>query len=212
MRFIYFWKSNRYRSFIATLVVFLGFGLTACQLPNSTKGSLSGVQQPVPDPKPNLDPTSFYTGPSEVANYVGKFIGDAAIQGVEVISNMDHPKLEIQISSLSSYGSSVIGLCESGPALRRVTFDPTFWNAVDDTQRELLTHHELGHCVLGRPHRSDLLPTGAYASIMYPIIMRDSTYTSNYAYYQSELYTQAEQSPSGAFGDPNRVQVHICGE
>jgi hypothetical protein len=121
---------------------------------------------------------------------------------------MKNPTLQIQIGSLAAYGSGVIGLCESGGNQRRVTFDPGFWNSVSDTQKELLAHHELGHCVLYRAHRSDTLSGGAYASIMYPIIMSPSTYTSNYNYYQEELFTWSANQLSSL--DTSKVTVHVC--
>ena len=128
------------------------------------------------------------------------------LQGVDVTADVSNPKLTIRIASLDSRGSSTIGLCETGGGLRRVTFDPDFWNSVSETQRELLAHHELGHCVLYRGHRSELLSTGKYASIMYPIIMSSSTYMANYDYYQNELCTQAVQQ----MPDPTQSSVHVC--
>jgi len=109
---------------------------------------------------------------------------------------------------LSAYGSSVIGLCETGGGKRRVTFSTSFWNSVSETQRELLAHHELGHCVLYRGHRTTLLSNGAYASLMYPIIMGSSTYLNNYNYYQQELFSQAASDEGGV--DPNVSTIHIC--
>ena len=174
---------------------------TATPAPSATP-----APKPTTTPSPTPTGSDLYTGPAEVEKYILKFIDDAKIQGVDVLPDMKNPKLEIQLASLSSYGSSVIGLCESGTDMRRVTFSPSFWDSVDETQRELLAHHELGHCVLYRAHRTDLLSSGEYASIMYPIIMSDSTYLNNYAYYQQELFTQTELSQQAAIG----IQTHIC--
>lgn len=174
---------------------------------------------PMPSPTVSVTPSpvptgsDLYTGPAEVEPYVQKFIADALIQGVNVLPDMTNPKLQIRIASLDAYGSSVIGLCETGGGLRRVTFDPDFWNSVSDTQKELVAHHELGHCVLYRPHRSTLLSSGAYASIMYPIIMSSSSYQNNYAYYQEELFTYGSSSLESfaqAGTDPDHVVTHIC--
>lgn len=163
---------------------------------------------PSPTITPSPTPTSgpIYSGPAELEKYVLKFVDDAKIQGKNVLPDMKNPMLTIQIKSLDQYGSTVIGLCESGGGQRRVTFDPDFWNVVSETQRELLVHHELGHCVLYRPHRSDLLSTGKYASIMYPVIMTSSTYTSNFNYYQNELFTFE------ALEDKTAPKVHICNQ
>ncbi len=161
---------------------------------------------PSPIPTPTSDPTDFYTGPEGVAPYVGKFISDGALQGVDVIPDMSGPKLTIRIASLNSYGSSVIGLCETGGGLRRVTYDPDFWNSVSDTQRELLSHHELGHCVLYRGHDTTLRSGGSYDSIMYPIIMGSSTYLNGYDHYQQELFSLSAQAPVSA----TAIKTHIC--
>jgi len=108
---------------------------------------------------------------------------------VDLTEDLEQFPVTIQIGSLDHYGSGVIGLCETGYGLRRVTLDPDFWNNVSNTQKELLMHHELGHCILYRAHRTSLLSSGAEASIMYPIIMASSTYLNDYNYYQNELFT-----------------------
>ncbi len=165
----------------------------------------SGTSTPAP-----TDVSGLYTGSADFATYVSKFVSDGAIQNVDVVPGMGNPKLEIQLGDLSAYGQYVIGLCESGGGMKRVTFSTTFWNSVDETQRELLAHHELGHCVLGRPHRNDLLPSGEVASIMYPVIMSNATYQGNYDYYQNELFTQAETSQATTTPDSDGVTRHIC--
>ena len=169
------------------------------------------VSDPNPDPAATPAPVptgQYYIGPAEVEKYVLKFINDASLQGINVIPDMDSPKLEIRIASLDSYGSSTIGLCETGSNRRRVTFDPDFWNSVSETQKELLAHHELGHCVLYRGHRSETLSTGKYASIMYPIIMSTATYTANYAYYQEELFTYNALALEDM--ETNMNTTHVC--
>lgn len=160
---------------------------------------------PTTEPAPTAPTTDLYTGPADVAKYVQKFIDDARLQGVDVLPDMKGPKLEIRVASLDSWGSSTIGLCETSGSMRRVTFDPDFWNQVSETQRELLAHHEFGHCILYRGHRSDTLSGGAYASIMYPIIMSSSMYTNNRDYYLEELFSYGAMDPGGA------ENVHICG-
>ncbi len=198
---------------------------TPTQTPTSTPTS---IPTPTPTvtatPTPTSTPTggALYNGPEEVAKFVQKFVDDAKIQGVDVLPTFKAHPLTIQVASLASFGSSVIGLCEYSGTTRRVTFSPNFWNSVSDTQKELLTHHELGHCILGRAHRNDLLTGGAYASIMYPIIMSTASYNSNYDYYQKELFTWSATaatasaissnrlSPTDATENPNQSGRHIC--
>lgn len=162
---------------------------------------------PTPSATPPPNAADLYTGPEEVGSYVVKFVEDAQAQGRNVLDDMKNPNLEIQIASLGNYGSSVIGLCESSGNMRRVTLAPEFWNSASETQKELLVHHELGHCVLYRPHNSSTLSSGDYASIMYPIIMSSSMYMNNYDYYQKELFSQALMAGRV---DPNASVTHIC--
>jgi hypothetical protein len=205
--------------------VFAAFALTAATLtacngsdsssnaltlaPGSDPSKVPTQPVPIPSPDPSGSPAptgKLYSGPAEVEKYVVKFVDDAKAHGVNVLPNMSNPTLTIQFASLSSYGSSVIGLCETTGSLRRVTFSPTFWNSASETQRELLAHHELGHCVLYRPHKTSLLSSGAYASIMYPIILASSTYLGNQEYYLNELYTSSVMESAGEAV----TGVHVC--
>ena len=170
---------------------------------------------PVPDPPPSPLPSTLYKGPKGLEKYVLKFIDDAKVQGIDVVPELTSPQLEIQIASLNAWGSSVIGLCQTGSGVRKVTFDPDFWNSVSETQREQLAHHELGHCMLYRGHRTAVLSTGKPASLMYPSIFSSSTYMAGYDYYLSELFGQAlvEESSSllnSSDGDRLTPRVHIC--
>ena len=178
----------------------------------SSSPSTTPSASPTPSPSTSPDASGLYSGPAELEPYVSKFVADGTAQGVDVTPDMDNPKLTIQVSDLSSYGSSVIGLCESGSNMRRVTFSPSFWNSASETQRLLLAHHELGHCVLYRPHDTALLSDGNYASIMYPIIMASSVYLNNEAYYQQELYsTAAGQAAAGrAAATSGEIKTDIC--
>lgn len=205
----------------AALAVVMGFGLSACKGESTSKvlepdwiHNTEPTPKESPEPTPSGSPTDLYTGPAEVAKYVQKFIDDGKAQGVDVIPDMASPKLQIRIASLDSWGSSVIGLCETG-GLRRVTFDPDFWNSVSETQREILAHHELGHCVLYRGHNSKTLLSGAVASIMYPQIMASSTYLNNIGYYLDELFSYAGQAPAQlaarqAAASVEKPQSHVC--
>jgi hypothetical protein len=168
---------------------------------------------PTPSPSPPTIPVSeLYEGDAAFAPYVEKFVADAALQGVDLVAEMRADPVVIQMGSLDYLGSGVIGLCETGYGGRTVTLDPDFWGRISDTQDELLMHHELGHCILYRPHRSTLLSTGREASIMNPIIMSSSTYQGNYAYYQNELFTYwtAQTSARTASPEEGGPAQHIC--
>ena len=49
---------------------------------------------------------------------------------------------------------------------RRITLDQTFWEQSSDAMKEYIVFHELGHCVLNRPHTEDSFSNGVCNSIM----------------------------------------------
>ena len=54
----------------------------------------------------------------------------------------------------------------------KITIDPDAWEAYDDTDRELLIYHELGHCALEiSGHDNGVLYNGCPASIMNEYMM-----------------------------------------
>ena len=180
-------------------------------LPSPVPSPTSTVT-PVPLPSPGVPTSQLYSGDAALAKYVQKFVDDAAKQGVALTAGMKANPVKIKIGSLDYLGAWVIGLCETGYGSRTVTFDPDFWNSVSETQRELLAHHELGHCILYRPHLTTLLSNGAEKSIMYPYIMSSSTYLNNYDYYQQELFS-GYGARSSLFESPDpseEVTQHVC--
>lgn len=49
---------------------------------------------------------------------------------------------------------------------KRVVVDQSFWNSASTLQREMVVFHELGHCVLNRPHLDDARTDGSCVSMM----------------------------------------------
>lgn len=62
------------------------------------------------------------------------------------------------------------------------------WNLNSPVQQKLVLFHELGHCVLGRPHRDDLLPDGLPASMMNAHNVGARIYAHDPDYYLCELF------------------------
>jgi hypothetical protein len=122
--------------------------------------------------------TPIYIEPN-VAPYVNSF---ESITGIKVNISIRFAKQE----------SSVVGVCfMSNFKGENIELDPDFWNSSDDMEREELVFHELGHCVLMRDHKDDVInDTNGYvlpASIMYPYVMDSATYSLNRDYYIREL-------------------------
>jgi hypothetical protein len=72
-----------------------------------------------------------------------------------------------------------------------ITIRESYWRNITDAAREQLMFHELGHCLLNRDHRADLLKYGFYSlpvSVMYPSMFSDTLYSPNRAYYLRELF------------------------
>lgn len=114
------------------------------------------------------------------------------------------------MTEIPGYGTSVIGLCTSyGSGVNDVQIRGSWWNQVSETQRMLLVHHELGHCVLYRGHRSATDSSGIPLSIMYPSILPSSTFNSRKPAYLNELFTYGWSPGAGQ----ERIETtHICGE
>lgn len=49
---------------------------------------------------------------------------------------------------------------------KRVVVDQSFWISASALQREMVVFHELGHCVLNRPHLDDARTDGSCVSMM----------------------------------------------
>jgi len=69
-----------------------------------------------------------------------------------------------------------------------ITVNASIWSRLPNSQREQLLFHELGHCVLGRQHRTDTI-NGVPNSIMYPSLVTEFDYQNNRNYYIHELLT-----------------------
>lgn len=180
---------------------------------------------PKPSPKPTVTPSPTGTPVSvrdlftasdavhvEVDEYVASFIAEGKALGLDIAKMFKSgPKLKMQIGSLDQYGAGVIGLCSTGSGSRVLTLDPDFFNRSQGKQQnQLLVSHELGHCILYRPHRADVgiipdqLAHRHEFSIMYPLIMGSLQYTTHKPYYDEELYTELSLD-----GEP---QTYVCGE
>jgi hypothetical protein len=81
------------------------------------------------------------------------------------------------------------GVCEiKGSETPEVTINKDAWNDMTVEEQKELLYHEMGHCVLKRKHRSDLLKDGSPASIMNPYTMDNYTFVKYEAYYVQELF------------------------
>jgi len=85
----------------------------------------------------------------------------------------------------------VMGFCKWGHSgTPEIVISFYHWDYITtDLEKESLVFHELGHCVLDRRHREDVLDNMAPASIMYPFALSHNVYYNNHQYYIEELFS-----------------------
>ena len=70
-----------------------------------------------------------------------------------------------------------------------IRVNQTAWNGMTESERQLLLNHELGHCILGRVHKNDLLqPAEIPASLMNSYAIDSDLYVTHKDYYDGELF------------------------
>lgn len=80
----------------------------------------------------------------------------------------------------------IAGRCITGPSII-VEIDYTLWFSRDKNFRDAVMWHELGHCILGRPHNDMILPSGIPVSVMNTYVIRSEIFEANRDYYMREL-------------------------
>lgn len=82
--------------------------------------------------------------------YVNEFNSYVSSYGTTVINK----GIYYNFGDLSSLPGHVLGKCVSYKNDNIVFIDPTFWASASDWDRRSVVFHELGHCILGRSHRT----------------------------------------------------------
>lgn len=113
--------------------------------------------------------------------------------------------------------SDTVGLCNY--FLKKVTIDKQYWKRLNNTRREALIFHELGHCTLFRGHtdmkeddgtieykienflftigvfeKKGYLPDGCPASMMHPYMFGTSCLKKHRQYYIDELFNPSDHN------------------
>ena len=102
--------------------------------------------------------------------------------------------------SLEYYQKDSVAICiiyRSGN--KEIKVDRGYWIISDETVKEQLIFHELGHCALGRQHKNELMIVNEYSeqtympqSIMYPSSFGGQLYYILREYYISELLDESK--------------------
>ncbi|MEL6389759.1 MAG: sigma-70 family RNA polymerase sigma factor [Bacteroidota bacterium] len=96
----------------------------------------------------------------ELATYFDTFKDEAELRGIEI------EDFFFEISGVLTDLPNASGQCASGQTRRELRVDQTYWNRVNDTKREFLIFHELGHCYLDLRHDDESDEHGRCLSIM----------------------------------------------
>lgn len=86
--------------------------------------------------------------PDELGKYVDEFFLQANLRGMKM--NVEDYDFEIKFKPIEDY--KILGSCN--PWNSSIKLDPDKWERLDEQKREWLVFHELGHCLLQRPHRN----------------------------------------------------------
>jgi len=137
--------------------------------------AMGGKKPDIPQPPPNgaTAPEVYETrfrsyGQTYGADYVGKTIA----------------------YSFGSFFGSTIGMCSYNSSGRNsIKYSSSAWGRNSDTFREMLSFHELGHCLLGRGHKNAKHSDGSPESLMNSFIFNEKTYLANKDRYLKELFT-----------------------
>lgn len=115
---------------------------------------------------------------SDLQPWLNQFIADGSAYGLQF--NTD--KLTVQFGDLTH---PIAGECSmDGDGNGVVTIDKTYWDEMEsDEYKQIVTYHELGHCLLFRGHVAN------YTSIMNAYIISDETFYDNKSELLTELFT-----------------------
>ena len=148
-------------------------------------------------------PPKVYEVPALIQPYIDDFIAEAAKRGQNLV--IDDLKVEF---STNLQNGDAAGLCtfanENNAA--KIQLDTTSSNWQNNaSSREALIFHELGHCILNRPHRDDILSNGNFASMMRAKgeqVFGGSLNNFKRDYYLDELFDENTPEPDWAKNIP----------
>lgn len=121
---------------------------------------------------------------SELMPIVQIFLNEGMKRGLYYSVN----EIDIVYDTLKS---PKVGVCEKSidgmnKLYRKIKVDRTYW-MYNQVMREQLMTHELGHCILNRPHISTY-KYGLPVSVMNPYVLDEWEFRVNRTYYYNELF------------------------
>jgi hypothetical protein len=125
----------------------------------------------------------------ELLVYLSRFINDASDH------NVGYSESPIQLVFSDDLGGSA-GRCSKDKHIRnlkketqlKVQILKSYWDNLNDNDKELLMYHELGHCLLNREHNEIILSDGSPKSIMRSHLIEGFYTDVSKPYYLLELF------------------------
>ncbi len=150
--------------------------------------------------------------PTEVSNinvdeafepYVNSFIQEGAKRGYDI--DFSDTGLSIVFGNIVNASASCTEIAGHDSGSHQILVNKDAWHTLNDSLRERLIFHELGHCELNRVHRNDKFEDGSWKSIMRgdPLSEADEKLPIPYFgfrkdYYINELFEESVSLPDWA--------------
>jgi len=137
----------------------------------------------------------------EILHHVDTFVQEAKERGIDLQSQVESLSFEFH-DELIFDGKDFCGyvpLTQDGAYSKNVLFalEGKCWGDRTRLEHEALIFHELGHAVLDRVHKENLLANGSKASIMNsePSSLYGETTENKRVYYIDELFDSTTPAP-----------------
>lgn len=135
--------------------------------------------------------------------YVNAFIQEGAKRGHTI--DFEDTGLSVVFGNIPTASASCLEIGGSDHGSHQIIVNKSTWETLNDTLRERLIFHELGHCELNRIHKNDKLADGSWKSMMRgdPLPQIDEPLPVPYfgfrrAYYIDELFDADTPLPDWA--------------
>lgn len=204
-----------------TILLLATVVLTSCKPKAAFEYDNPSLDMAIPD-----DSISEFskTSIAEVDFYKDEFVNLASTYNYTVIKKT----LYSAKKDLRNLPGHILGQCITFDDANLIVVDKTFWATASDFNKRSLIFHELGHCLLGRGHRtlyyqgpylnygSRMAPYWDYVthpnwpiSLMHRSLVTDAKFKGEYDYYIQELFDETNVSE---FSVPNKNVIFNCSD
>jgi hypothetical protein len=179
--------------YLVTIIVWCSLIVSGCNSSGSEIGGVTmfGEDAPPPPKTYPIEPEVIYQTDTVFQALLEKFQSLAQYYNRNITAHV-----AIIFGNTRPNGGRAIGYCKIRNQQNLVVIDRNYWESQDLLTQENIIFHELGHCLLMRPHRqqyrvADLTPI----SLMHPQVIKSWIYSQYYYAYQDELFGFIEYVP-----------------